>query len=238
MESYILNKREHYEKVLGGPFLVELVRLLKLPIPEIKATKRTSRSWGVKTQVFGRKEDPKTADISFGTINGDCDMGINTAVHDAIARLCYRHRAALNPHFFGRIGWQKFDGATIALTEAQKMKFSPLLVYNQDLEQYVKNLQMDLLEALFDNEALREEVETQRLKVDKLEEENLEIPRMRQELKSSRTISHAKDIEIQKLKEQLQDIQGRHKKLRVDRENLAEELEEIKSTQKKPQWGQ
>ena len=97
---------------------------------------------------------------------------------------------------------------------------------------------MDLLEALFDNEALREEVETQRLKVDKLEEENLEIPRMRQELKSSRTMSHAKDVEIQKLKEQLQDIQGRHKKLRVDRENLAEELEEIKSTQKKPQWGQ
>ena len=97
---------------------------------------------------------------------------------------------------------------------------------------------MDLLEALFDNEALQEEVETQRLKVDKLEEENLEIPRMCQELKSSRTMSHAKDIEIQKLKEQLQDMQGRHKKLRVDRENLAEKLEEIKSTQKKPQWGQ
>ena len=71
---------------------------------------------------------------------------------------------------------------------------------------------MDLLEALFDNEALREEVKTQRLKVDKLEEENLKIPRMRQELESSRTMSHAKDVEIQKLKEQLQDIHGRHKK--------------------------
>ena len=58
------------------------------------------------------------------------------------------------------------------------MKFSPLLVYNQDLEQKVNNLEMDLLEALFDNEALREEVETQRLKVDKLDEEKLEIPRM------------------------------------------------------------
>lgn len=104
---------------------MDLVRLLKLPIPKIKASKTTSRSWGVKTQVFGRK-DPKTADISFGTINGDCDMGINTTVHDAIARLCYRHRAALNAHFFGRIGWQKFDGATIAMMEAQKMKFSPL----------------------------------------------------------------------------------------------------------------
>ena len=62
MESYVLNKRVHYENVLGGPFLMELVKLLKLPIPEIKATKRTSRSWGVKTQVFDRKENPKTAE--------------------------------------------------------------------------------------------------------------------------------------------------------------------------------
>lgn len=76
-------------------------------------------------------------------------------------------------------------------------------MYNHDLAQYIKNLQMDILEALFDNEALQEEVETQILKVDKPEEENLEIPRMHQELKSSRTMSHAKDVEIQKLKEQL-----------------------------------
>ena len=116
MESYILNERGHYEDVLVGPFLVELVRLLKLPIPEIKATKRTTGSWDIKTQVFGRKEHPKTGDISFGTLNRDCDMGINTAVHDAIARLCYRHRAALSTHYFGKVGWQKEDGATIALT--------------------------------------------------------------------------------------------------------------------------
>ena len=118
MESYILNKREHYEKVLVGPFLVELVTLLKLSIPQIKATKRKSGSWGVKTQVFGRKEDPKTGDFSFGMINGDCDMGINTAVHDAVARLCYRHRAALYPHYFGKVGWKKVDGSTIALMDA------------------------------------------------------------------------------------------------------------------------
>ena len=160
MESYILNKREHYEKVLVGPFLVELVTLLKLSIPQIKATKRKSGSWGVKTQVSGCKEDPKAGDTNFGMINGDCDMGINTVVHDAIARLCYRRCAALNPHYFGKVWWQKVDGVTIALTDPQKMKFSPLLVYNQDLEQYIKNLQMDLLEALFDNATPWEEVET------------------------------------------------------------------------------
>ena len=108
------------------------------------------------------------------------------------------------------------------------MKFAPLLVYNQELEQYVKNLQMDLLEALFDKEALREELKIQKTKVAKLEEENLQIQKNRQELKNSRTMAHAKDVEIQKLKEQLQEIQGRHKKLRVDRDILAEELENVK----------
>ena len=130
MESYILNERGHYEDVLGGPFLVELVRLLKLPIPEIKASKRKSGSWGIKTQVFGCKEHPKTGDISFGTLNHDCYMGINTAVHDAIARLCYRHCADPANHYFGKVGWQKIDGPTIALINEQKMKLAPLLVYN------------------------------------------------------------------------------------------------------------
>lgn len=217
---------------------MELVGLLKLPVPEIKVSKRKSGSWGVKTQVFGRKEDPKTGDITYGTLNHDCDMGINTAIHDAIARLCYRHRAELGNNYFGKVGWQKVDGATIALTNEEKMKLSPLLVYNQDLEQYVKNLQMDLLEALFDKEALREELETQKLKVAKLEEQNLEVQKIRQELKNNRTIAHAKEVEIQKLKNQLQDIQGRHRKLRVNRDDLAEELEKIKSTPKKPREDQ
>ena len=55
------------------------------------------------------------------------------------------------------------------------MKFAPLLVYNQVLEQYVKNLQMDLLEALFDMEAPCEELKIQKTMVAKLEEENLQI---------------------------------------------------------------
>ena len=46
---------------------------------------------------------------------------------------------------------------------------------------------MDLQEAVFDKEAVREELRTQKLKVAKLEEQNLEIPEIRQELKDRRT---------------------------------------------------
>ena len=63
---------------------------------------------------------------------------------------------------------------------------------------------MDLQEAVFDEKAFREELRTKKLKVAKLEEQNLEIPEIHQELKDSRTMVHAKDVEIQKFGTQLQ----------------------------------
>ena len=93
---------------------------------------------------------------------------------------------------------------------------------------------MDLQEAVFDKEAFREELRTQKLKVAKLEEQNLEIPEIRQELKDSRTMVHAKDVETQKFGTQLQNIKGRHERLRVNRDDLAKELEKDKHDRKKP----
>ena len=107
-------------------------------------------------------------------------------------------------------------------------------MYHQDLGYYIKKFRVDLQEAVFDKEAFREELRTQKLKVAKLEEQNLEIPEIRQELKDSRTMVHAKDVETQKFGTQLQNIKGRHERLRVNRNDLAEELEKIsKHDQKK-----
>ena len=77
-------------------------------------------------------------------------------------------------------------------------------MYRQDLKYYIKNFKMDLQDAVFDKEAFREELRTQKLKVAKLEEQNLEIPEICQELKDSRTMVHAKDVETQKFGMQLQ----------------------------------
>ena len=80
---------------------------------------------------------------------------------------------------------------------------------------------MDLQEIVFDKEAFREELGTQKLKVDKLEEQNLEIPEIRQELKDNRTMVHAKDVETQKFGTQLRNIKGRHERLRFNSDDLA-----------------
>ena len=62
---------------------------------------------------------------------------------------------------------------------------------------------MELHEAVLDKEAFREELRNQKLKVAKLEEQNLKIPEIRQELKDSRTMVHAKDVETHKFGRQL-----------------------------------
>ncbi|KAE8804706.1 hypothetical protein D1007_19263 [Hordeum vulgare] len=213
---------------------MELVQMMKLLIPEIKFTKRKSGFWGVRTNVFGRKEDPQTEDINYGTLTHDCDVGMNTAVHDAIARLSYRRRVELGTHYFGKLGWQKPDGAHIILTYKQKMKFSAVVVYNQELEHYIKNRQMDLLSELLENDALHESHKTEKLKVANVKKHNPEIQKLRQDLKNSHAMAHAHDVEIQKLKNQLLELQGRHRKLRINRDSLAEELGKIKHDQKKP----
>ena len=56
----------------------------------------------------------------------------------------------------------------------------------------------------YDKEAFHEELRTQKLKVAKLEEQNLEIPEIRRELKDSRIMVHAKDVETPKFGTQLQ----------------------------------
>ena len=82
---------------------MELNRLLKLSIPEIKVCRRKTGTWSVKTQRFCQ-ENPKAGDINCGMIAHGRDMGINTTIHDAIARSCYRHRTELSMHFFEKIG--------------------------------------------------------------------------------------------------------------------------------------
>ena len=90
---------------------------------------------------------------------------------------------------------------------------------------------MDLQEIVFDKEAFREELKTLKLKVAKLEEQNLETSKIRLELKDSRIMVHAKDVETQKFGTQLQKYKGRHERLRDD---LAKELEKDESDRKKP----
>ena len=83
---------------------MELGRLRKLLIPEVKVYQRKTEHGELKTSKFCQ-ENPKAGDINYGMINHGNDKSRNTAIHDVIVRLCYCHRAELSMHMHGRIGW-------------------------------------------------------------------------------------------------------------------------------------
>ena len=63
---------------------MELVRLLKLSIPEIKVCRRKTGTWSIRTQRFCQ-ENHNGGDINYGMIDHGNDKGKNTAIHDVIA---------------------------------------------------------------------------------------------------------------------------------------------------------
>ena len=83
---------------------MELGRLWKLSIPEIKVYRRKTETRSMRTRSFV-KENPKAGDINYGMIAHGKDKSKNMDIHDVIVRLCYCHRAELSMHMHGRIGW-------------------------------------------------------------------------------------------------------------------------------------
>ena len=67
-----------------------------------------------------------------------------------------------------------------------------------------QEVKMDLQESVFGKETFPEELRTEKLKVAKLEEQNLEIPEIRHKLKDSSTMAHTKEVETPKFGTQLQ----------------------------------
>ena len=83
---------------------MEVGRLWKPSMPEIKVYRRKTGAWRVKKKTQSSvKENPEAGDINYGEIAHGKDMGINSAIHDVIARLRYCHHAELSMHFFERI---------------------------------------------------------------------------------------------------------------------------------------
>ena len=62
---------------------MELDRLWKLSIPEIKVYRRKTGTWSIRTQSFVKKTQRQ--EISTGKIAHGNDKSKNTAIHDVIA---------------------------------------------------------------------------------------------------------------------------------------------------------
>ena len=64
---------------------MELGRLRKLSIPEIKVYRRKTGTWSIRTQIFCQ-ENPKIGDINYGMKVHGSNMGIDTTDHGVFTR--------------------------------------------------------------------------------------------------------------------------------------------------------
>ena len=83
---------EDFKNMRFGRYLLELVELLALPTPIIKASQlkhfNKDGLWRVRIMQHGRQTKPKTEDIQYKTISDSLEKGLNLVTQELIGRLC------------------------------------------------------------------------------------------------------------------------------------------------------
>ena len=102
------------------------------------------------------------------------------------------------------------------------------------MECYIKKFRWTYKKQYFDKEVFHEELGTLKMRVAKLEEQNLEIQEIRQELKDRRTWFMPRMLKPGSLERNSRNIKGCHERIRINRDDLAKEHEKDKHDQKKP----
>ena len=92
MTSCNFTTAEVFKGTRFGDYLLELVGLLKLPVPTIKGNvlKKFNKEgcWAIKATLPGRPTEPQTDIIEIKLISDSMEKGLNLDIQDLIARLC------------------------------------------------------------------------------------------------------------------------------------------------------
>ena len=155
MEHCDFSQASHYERVLFGTHLLRLVQTLRLRVPKSVAWLHfEGRSyWKANTTIYGL---PEMENMIFFKTHPTLEGVVSDAVHGIIARLCGRYHQELGGTFFRDLGWQEITGEPGRIKEDHKRRLNDMLNYNQDLESYIKGLQLEHFEALQKIEAMKE----------------------------------------------------------------------------------
>ncbi|XP_044372597.1 uncharacterized protein [Triticum aestivum] len=216
MEHCDFSQASHYERVLFGTHLLRLVQTLRLRVPKIAAWHHLEGKsyWNVNITIYGRSE---METMIFFNTHPTLEGVMSDAVHGIIARLCGRYHQELGGTFFRDLGWQDITGEPNRIKEDHKRRLNDMLNYNQDLESYIKGLQLEHFEALQKIEAMNE--------VRTLQEQKLGI--MQEDLEKNKDEVQAQEIEIKKLQKELWEERARNKRLKLENRVLkGEEAEE------------
>ena len=174
MSFFKYQTAEDFKDMRFGRYLLELVELLALPTPFIKASQlkhfNKDGLWGVRLMQRGRQTEPKTEDIQIKSISDSLEKGLNLATQELIGRLCGQFQEELKDHYFSILGRRDEDGAPFLVNEEDKSQPDPLHPYLQDLEIHLWELEDDRREELLKNDEIMAQVKETQKKIDAQEE--------------------------------------------------------------------
>lgn len=141
MSFFMYQTTEDLNNMCFGRYLLEIVEILALPTPIIKASQlkhfNKDYLWGVRLFQYGRQTEPKTEDIQYKTISDTLEKGLNLVTQELIGRLCGQYQEELKNHYFSILGKHDEDGIPFLVNEEDKNKPDPLHPYLQDLENHL-----------------------------------------------------------------------------------------------------
>ena len=109
MTNFNFSTIEDFKKTNFGTYLLDIVKVLGLPLPIIKGrhVKNFQKEdlWAIKVYLPGCESEPPIEDIVLKFVHDNQEKGINIAMQELIGRLCGRHTPELKMHYsysFGR----------------------------------------------------------------------------------------------------------------------------------------
>jgi hypothetical protein len=174
MSFFMYQTAEDFKDMRFGRYLLELVELLALPTPIIKASQlkhfNKEDLWGIRLCQQGRQTEPKTEDIQYKSISDSLEKGLNLVTQELIGRLCLQYQEELKDHYFAHLGQRDEHGIPYCVSEEDKNKPEALYPYLQDLELHLWQLEEDRRNELLKNDEIMAQVKETQKKIEAQEE--------------------------------------------------------------------
>ena len=251
MKSFDYSTAEDYQETCFGLRLLDIVRVLDLPIPTIRGRpmKKFNKEGMIAVRVHqpGRQSEPATEDIKFNLLHEDEERAVHIASQQLIGRFCGRHYSELKGHYSRAFGRRDEHGEAYGYEEGAREALRPDRQYFQDLEILVDQLDTDRLNEILSNDELHAQLKEKDAAIQEKEEQIQAMKRKFEEqdakFKSQEKRVQEKNKKIRELKEELEindfeleadrgliaSLRATKRELSVKVETLTKEVEEYKT---------
>ena len=133
MPNIVISTAEEFNGTHFGSRLVELTRVLNLPLPSITTLQLTKFErkdlWGFRVTQPGCQADPPMEAITFKLMHDDKERGLDVVMQELLGRLVGRHSTELKGLYFHPFGRRNEEGEAIEYDDDTREMMEPIRLY-------------------------------------------------------------------------------------------------------------